>query len=181
MFQSWLSNIFLVQELGQVLSMRWSPFSAHSVHWYKSARAVPGSQPGCQWSNFSWPGMPFSSVACINHVASPEFFRDFLVLIWCTFSQAGLFQDVPLPQPGILRVSWKFIGCICSQPGIFQDVPLPQPGILRVSWKFIGCTCSQPGLFPDVPLPQPGILRVFWKFVGYTFSQPGLFRDCSLP
>ncbi len=90
-----------------------------------------GLGPGCQWSNYSWPGIQFPSVAYIKHVASPEFFRDFWVLIWCTFSQTGLYQDVPLPQPGILRESWKFVGCTSSQPGLFLDVPLLQPGMLR--------------------------------------------------
>ncbi len=86
---------------------------------------------GCQWSNYSWPGIQFPPVAFIKPVASPEFFRDFWVLIWCTFSQTGLFQNVPLPQPGILRESWKFVGCTSSQPGLFLNVPLLQPGMLR--------------------------------------------------
>jgi len=137
-------------------SKPWSIFYSfwvNKVHWYKSECTVPGSQPGCQWSNFSWPGMRFSSVGCIKPIASPEFFRDFWVLIWCTFLQTGLFQDVLLPQPGIVRVSWKFIGC----------------------------SCSKLGLFLDVPFLQLGILREYLYFIGYTFSQPGLFRDCSLP
>jgi len=82
-----------------------------------------GLQPGCQWSNFSWPGIWFPSVGWIKPVASPQLFRDFWVLIWCTFSQTGLFQDVPLPQPGNLRESWKFVRCTCSQLGLFLYVP----------------------------------------------------------
>ncbi len=60
-----------------------------------------GPQPGCQWSNFSWPGIWFTSVGWIKPFASPEFSMDFWRLYWCTCSHAGIFQEILLPQPGI--------------------------------------------------------------------------------
>ncbi len=163
-----------------------------------------GLQPGCQWSNFSWPGIWFPSVGWIKPVASPELFRDFWVVIWCTFSQTGLFQDVPLPQPGNLRESWKFVWCTCSQLGLFLDVPLLQPGMLREALYFIRYIWSQPGLFRDCSLPWLGIIitnlfgylfpyRSFlWffptpaqnnhrEFLWCSCSPPRVFRDVPLP
>jgi hypothetical protein len=113
-----------------------------------------GLGPGCQWSNYSWPGIQFPSVAYIKPVASPEFFKDFWVLIWCTFSQTGLFQDVPLPQPGILRESWKFVGCTSSQPGLFLDVPLLQPGMLRMLCNSLGIPVPSLDFSGIVPFPS---------------------------
>ena len=101
-----------------------------NLHCDESERAVPGSQPGCQWSNFSWPGILFISVGWIKPCVSPEVSRVFWKLVCCTCSQAGIFLEILLTQPGI----FKKVRCTCSQTGVFREYSLSQP---RPISKFI--------------------------------------------
>ncbi len=90
---------------------------------WRKLMGCSGPQPGCQWSNFSWPGIWFTSVGWIKPLANPEFSRDFWKLVCCTCAQVGIFQEILLPQPGI----FKTVSCTCSQTGVFREYSLSQP------------------------------------------------------
>ncbi len=122
-------------------------------------------QPGCQWLNFSWPGILFTSVGRIKPFASPEFSRNFWKLVCCTCPHAGIFLEILLPQCGI----FKKVRCSCSQTGVFRDYSLSQP---RTILKFIAFprkkNCQQrPSVYQADVFPLPPILTEIKIFFCY--------------
>ncbi len=98
------------------------------LHCDENVRAVPGSQPGCQWSNFSWPWIWFTSVGWIKPFASPELSRDFWKLVWCTCSEFSKKFYFPSPEHS------KKLVVLVPRPEFSGNIPFPSLVVPRNSW-----------------------------------------------
>ncbi len=100
-------------------------------HCDESEWAVPGPSPDVSDQTFPGPEYDLLLWAEKNPLpCRPEFSRNFCKLVCCTCSQAGIFLEILLPQPG----TFKKVRCTCSQTGVFREYSLSQPKTIS---KFI--------------------------------------------
>ncbi len=97
---------------------------------WRKLTGCSGPQPGCQWSNLSWPGIWFTSVGWIKPLANPEFSRDFWKLVFVPIPRSEISKKFYFPSPEYS----KRLVVLVPRPEFSGNIPFPSLEVLRNSW-----------------------------------------------